>query len=84
MSLVGTRPPTPGEIDNYEVPAWQRLNVKPGLTGEWQVNGRSKINKFEDVIRLDMKYQENWSLMYDIKLIIKTVLVLFTKDSGAA
>lgn len=83
MSLVGTRPPTPGEIDNYEVPAWQRLNVKPGLTGEWQVNGRSKINKFEDVIRLDMKYQENWSLMYDIKLIIKTVLVLFAKDSGA-
>jgi len=83
MSLVGTRPPTPGEIDNYEVPAWQRLNVKPGLTGEWQVNGRSSIKKFEDVIRLDMKYQENWSLLYDIKLIIKTVLVLFTKDSGA-
>lgn len=83
MSLVGTRPPTPAEIENYEVPAWQRLNVKPGLTGEWQVNGRSSIKKFEDVIRLDMKYQENWSLMYDIKLIIKTVLVLFTKDSGA-
>lgn len=84
MSLVGTRPPTPAEIENYEIPAWQRLNVKPGLTGEWQVNGRSSIKRFEDVIRLDMKYQENWSLMYDIKLIIKTVLVLFTKKSGAA
>ncbi|MEM6714991.1 MAG: sugar transferase [Cyanobacteria bacterium P01_C01_bin.147] len=84
MSLVGTRPPTPAEIDHYEVPAWQRLNVKPGLTGEWQVNGRSSIKKFEDVIRLDMQYQENWSLMYDIKIIIKTVLVLFTKKSGAA
>ncbi len=84
MSLVGTRPPTPAEITNYEIPAWQRLNVKPGLTGEWQVNGRSSIKKFEDVIRLDMQYQENWSLMYDIKIIIKTVLVLFTKKSGAA
>ncbi|MEM6837263.1 MAG: sugar transferase [Cyanobacteria bacterium P01_C01_bin.120] len=84
MSLVGTRPPTPAEIDHYEVPAWQRLNVKPGLTGEWQVNGRSSIKKFEDVIQLDLKYQENWSLMYDIKLIIKTVLVLFSEKSGAA
>ncbi|MDB9529142.1 sugar transferase [Oscillatoria sp. CS-180] len=84
MSLVGTRPPTPAEIEDYEVPAWQRLNVKPGLTGEWQVSGRSTIKKFEDVIRLDMRYQENWSLMYDIKLIVKTVLVLFTKESGAA
>lgn len=84
MSLVGTRPPTPAEIAHYEIPAWQRLNVKPGLTGEWQVNGRSSIKKFEDVIRLDMKYQENWSLTYDIKLIIKTVLVLFTKKAGAS
>lgn len=84
MSLVGTRPPTPAEIANYEIPAWQRLNVKPGLTGEWQVNGRSSIKKFEDVIRLDMKYQENWSLAYDIKLMVKTVLVLFTKKAGAA
>ncbi|MEM9005095.1 MAG: sugar transferase [Cyanobacteria bacterium P01_F01_bin.86] len=84
MSLVGTRPPTPEEIEHYEVPAWQRLNVKPGLTGEWQVSGRSSIKKFEDVIRLDLKYQDNWSLMHDIKLIFKTVMVLFTKDSGAA
>ncbi|NEQ42162.1 MAG: STAS domain-containing protein [Leptolyngbya sp. SIOISBB] len=84
MSLVGTRPPTPAEIAHYEIPAWQRLNVKPGLTGEWQVNGRSSIKKFEDVIRLDMQYQENWSLMYDLKIIIKTVLVLFTKKAGAS
>lgn len=84
MSLVGTRPPTPDEVEHYEVPAWQRLNVKPGLTGEWQVNGRSSIQKFEDVIRLDLKYQENWSLLYDLKLIVKTVLVIFSRDSGAA
>jgi lipopolysaccharide/colanic/teichoic acid biosynthesis glycosyltransferase len=83
MSLVGTRPPTPDEIEQYEVLEWQRLNVKPGMTGEWQVNGRSSVKKFGDVIRLDLKYQENWSLLYDIRLIAKTVLVLFSKQSGA-
>jgi anti-anti-sigma factor len=83
MSLVGTRPPTPDEVDRYEVPQWQRLDVKPGMTGEWQVNGRSSVRDFEDVIRLDLKYQENWSLMYDIKLIFKTIVVVFNKNSGA-
>ena len=83
MSLVGTRPPTPDEVEHYEVPQWQRLDVKPGMTGEWQVNGRSQVKNFEDIIRLDLKYQENWSLMYDIKLIIRTVGILFKKGSGA-
>ena len=83
MSLVGTRPPTPEEVENYLVPEWQRLNVKPGITGEWQVNGRSQIRNFEDVIKLDLAYQEKWSLLYDLKLIIKTVRVIFSKDSGA-
>ena len=83
MSLVGTRPPTPDEVDRYEVPQWQRFDVKPGMTGEWQVNGRSQVRNFEDVIRLDLKYQENWSLMYDLKLIVKTIAVLFNKNSGA-
>jgi lipopolysaccharide/colanic/teichoic acid biosynthesis glycosyltransferase len=83
MSLVGTRPPTPDEVERYEVPQWQRLDVKPGMTGEWQVNGRSQVRDFEDVIRLDLKYQQNWSLMYDLKLIVKTVTVLFNKNSGA-
>ncbi len=83
MSLVGTRPPTPDEIEKYEIPQWQRLDVKPGMTGEWQVNGRSTVKSFEDVIRLDLKYQENWSLMYDLQLIFKTVWVLFNKKSGA-
>ncbi len=84
MSLVGTRPPTPDEIEQYNVPEWQRLDVKPGMTGEWQVNGRSTVKKFEDVIRMDLDYQKNWSLMYDIQLIIKTVLVLFSRKSGAS
>ncbi len=83
MSLVGTRPPTPDEVDLYEVPEWQRLDVKPGMTGEWQVNGRSTVRNFEDVIRLDLRYQTNWSLMYDLKLILKTILILFHKNSGA-
>jgi lipopolysaccharide/colanic/teichoic acid biosynthesis glycosyltransferase len=83
MSLVGTRPPTPDEVERYEVPEWQRLDVKPGMTGEWQVNGRSTVRKFEDVIRLDLQYQKNWSLMYDLKLIFKTVAILFNKNSGA-
>ena len=58
MSLVGTRPPTPDEVERYKVPEWQRLDVKPGMTGEWQVNGRSTVRSFEDVIRLDLKYQK--------------------------
>jgi anti-anti-sigma factor len=83
MSLVGTRPPTPDEVERYEVPEWQRLDVKPGMTGEWQVNGRSTVRKFEDVIRLDLQYQKNWSLLYDLQLILKTVAILFQKNSGA-
>lgn len=83
MSLVGTRPPTPDEIEKYNVSEWQRLNVKPGMTGEWQVNGRSSVTSFEDVVRLDLQYQRKWSLWYDLKLIVKTVMVLFSKNSGA-
>lgn len=84
MSLVGTRPPTPDEVENYEVPAWQRLDVKPGMTGEWQVNGRSSVKTFEDVIKLDLRYQSHWSHWYDIQLILKTILIIFTKNNGAS
>lgn len=83
MSLVGTRPPTPEEVETYQIPEWQRLDVKPGMTGEWQVNGRSSIRNFEDVIKLDLRYQAHWSLWYDVKLILRTVLILFNKKSGA-
>ncbi|MEG3439876.1 anti-sigma factor antagonist [Pannus brasiliensis CCIBt3594] len=83
MSLVGTRPPTPDEVERYDVPQWQRLDVKPGMTGEWQVNGRSKVRNFEEVIELDLRYQENWSLFYDLQLIFKTIFILFQKNSGA-
>lgn len=83
MSLVGTRPPTPDEVEYYEENHWQRLNVKPGLTGEWQVNGRSQITDFNEVLRLDLHYQKNWSIFYDLKLIFKTIGVIFSKRSGA-
>jgi lipopolysaccharide/colanic/teichoic acid biosynthesis glycosyltransferase len=53
------------------------------MTGEWQVHGRSKITSFEEVIRMDLRYQQNWSLMYDLKLILKTIWLVFNKDSGA-
>ena len=84
MSLVGTRPPTPDELEQYAIPEWQRLDVKPGMTGEWQVNGRSNITRFEDVIEMDLAYQRKWSLLYDIKLILKTVFVLLSLRSGAS
>jgi anti-anti-sigma factor len=83
MSLVGTRPPTPDEVERYDVPQWRRLNVKPGMTGEWQVNGRSQVKNFEDVIKFDLRYQENWSLLYDFQLILKTIIILFHRNSGA-
>jgi anti-anti-sigma factor len=83
MSLVGTRPPTPDEVECYEIPQWQRLDIKPGMTGEWQVNGRSSVKNFEDVVQLDLKYQENWSLKYDIQLILKTIWMVFNKNAGA-
>ncbi|MCU0541951.1 MAG: sugar transferase [Oscillatoriaceae cyanobacterium Prado104] len=82
MSLVGTRPPTPDEVAAYDSSHWQRLNVKPGMTGEWQVNGRSEVKDFEDIVRMDLDYQKKWSLIYDFNLICKTVWVVLSK-SGA-
>ncbi len=78
MSLVGTRPPTADEVAYYRDHHWQRLTVKPGMTGEWQVNGRSLIKDFEDIVQLDLRYQAQWHPLYDVLLIFKTVLVLFT------
>ncbi|MBW4563872.1 MAG: sugar transferase [Mojavia pulchra JT2-VF2] len=82
MSLVGTRPPTPDEVMHYSSHHWQRLNVKPGITGEWQANGRSSIKSFEEIVRMDLEYQHKWSIFYDISLILKTLKVVFNK-SGA-
>ena len=73
MSLVGPRPPIPYEVEKYE--AWHLrrvLEVKPGITGLWQVDGRSKTS-FDDMVRLDLRYAQNWSLWLDIKILLKTV-----------
>lgn len=82
MSLVGTRPPTIDEWDKYELHHRRRLAIKPGLTGMWQVSGRSEITDFEEVVELDTKYIEQWSIGLDIKILFKTVTVVFT-GSGA-
>lgn len=78
MSLVGTRPPHPEEVSNYHNHHYQRLRVKAGMTGEWQVNGRSSIKNFEEVVQMDLKYQQKWSPIYDLKLILHTIIVVLT------
>nr|WP_253188284.1 sugar transferase [Leptolyngbya sp. 'hensonii'] len=82
MSLVGTRPPTVDEVLRYKQHHWKRLDVKPGITGEWQVNGRSSVKDFEDIIRLDLLYQRKWSLAYDLSLILKTFWVVLKKEGA--
>lgn len=77
MSLVGTRPPTLDEVSKYETRHWRRLSIKPGLTGMWQVSGRSDILDFDEVVALDLEYIDNWSIWLDIKLIFKTFLAVF-------
>lgn len=83
MSLVGTRPPTADEIKHYTNYHWQRLDVKPGMTGQWQVSGRSTIKNFEDIVALDLDYQKLWTPSYDVKLLVMTVMTLLFKRSGA-
>lgn len=82
MSLVGTRPPTGDEVRHYSRHHWQRLNVKPGITGEWQTHGRSSIKDFEDIVRMDLEYQRKWSIRYDMILIFRTIKVLLTKNGA--
>ena len=77
MSLVGTRPPLEDEYENYALHHKARLSIKPGLTGMWQVSGRSDIKDFEQVVALDTQYISNWSLLLDIKILLKTVAVVF-------
>ncbi len=82
MSLVGTRPPTIKEVMKYKKHHWQRLNVKPGITGEWQANGRSNVTDFEEIVRMDREYQEKWSIAYDLKLIWKTIWAVLNKKGA--
>lgn len=81
MSLVGPRPPLPSEVENYEHEVRRRLLVKPGLTGLWQVSGRSNLS-WQDSVRLDLYYVENWSLAGDVVIILRTVRAVF-RGTGA-
>ena len=82
MSLVGTRPPTVDEWEKYELHHRARLAIKPGITGMWQVSGRSDITDFEEVVRLDTQYIYNWNYGLDIKILLKTIASVF-KGKGA-
>jgi lipopolysaccharide/colanic/teichoic acid biosynthesis glycosyltransferase len=82
MSLVGTRPPTPDEVKNYNNRHWKRLEVKPGMTGEWQANGRSSVSDFEAIVDMDLFYIRNWSVLYDLRLILKTIQVVLHRKGA--
>jgi lipopolysaccharide/colanic/teichoic acid biosynthesis glycosyltransferase len=82
MSLVGPRPPIPYEVERYR--AWHRrrlLAAKPGITGLWQVAGRSRV-KFDDMVRMDLRYAASWSLWLDIKILLKTPLAVFSTNGA--
>jgi lipopolysaccharide/colanic/teichoic acid biosynthesis glycosyltransferase len=82
MSLVGTRPPTVDEWEKYELHHRARLAIKPGVTGMWQVSGRSKITDFEKVVRLDTMYIREWSILLDIKILFKTVFTVLKREGS--
>lgn len=82
MSVVGTRPPTLDEWSKYELHHRARLATKPGITGLWQVSGRSQITDFEEVVKLDTRYIANWSIGQDIKIMLKTIMVVFRKNGA--
>ena len=82
MSLVGTRPPTVSEVEQYERHHYRRISIKPGITGIWQTSGRNDVTDFEDVIQMDLEYIENWSVMLDLRLLIKTLQVVFNKQGA--
>ena len=80
ISLVGTRPPTLDEWEKYKYHHRARLAARRGLTGMWQVSGWSKITDFVEVVKMDTEYIDHWSIGLDIRILLKTVKVVFTKD----
>ena len=82
MSLIGTRPPTVEEYEKYDYHHKVRLAIKPGITGMWQVSGRSNITDFEEVVKLDASYITNWTLGLDFKILLKTVKVVLQRDGA--
>ena len=83
MSLVGTRPPTIDEVEKYNNPHHRRISIKPGITGMWQISGRSEITDFNKVVSLDTYYIDNWSVWKDFEIITKTIFMLLFRNRGA-
>ncbi|MBO6000209.1 MAG: sugar transferase, partial [Spirochaetales bacterium] len=82
MSLIGTRPPTKDEWNKYSLSHRIRMSTRPGLTGMWQVSGRSKITDFDEIVALDRYYIEHWSLSLDASILFKTAVVLFKREGA--
>ena len=80
MALVGTRPPTVGEVAEYEDHHYRRISIRPGLTGLWQVSGRNQVTEFDEVVALDVRYIKSWSFLVDLRIILLTVVAVFARD----
>ncbi len=84
MSLVGTRPPTPDEVRRYKIWHYRRISMRPGMTGLWQVSGRNRIKDFDKIVEMDIKYMSEWSLAGDIKIMLKTLVLLCQPEKSGA
>jgi lipopolysaccharide/colanic/teichoic acid biosynthesis glycosyltransferase len=82
MSLVGPRPPLPSEVESYDECHFSRFDVKPGITGPWQAGGRNGITDFETVVRMEREYVRRWSVMEDIRILLRTIPAVL-RGSGA-
>ena len=82
MSLVGTRPPTVDEYEKYTPEQKRRLSFKPGITGLWQISGRSEITNFDDVVKLDVAYIDDWTIWKDFEILLKTIKVVLMRDGA--
>ena len=78
MNLIGPRPPVPHEVKQYTAKQMRRLSMKPGITGLWQVSGRNDLKEFDDWVKLDLEYIDNWNLLLDFKIALKTVFVVIS------
>ena len=82
MSLVGTRPPTLDEVEKYQIQHLRRIAAKPGVTGLWQISGRNKITDFNKIVGLDLKYLDRWTFLGDIRILLKTAIILFQRKGA--
>ena len=82
MSLVGTRPPTPEEVEQYDDWHRRRISIKPGITGLWQISGRSRIDNFNEVVKLDLQYIDEWCLRDDLKILWRTFWVIAARKGA--